>query len=333
MLRPRPRKSSGKFNFLALFVSAASLGVIICSFDPVPAGEDLVAVRVADPPDVPLPPEAVNFPAVTTEVGERDSEVAIETQKEAAGPAVQSGMVLDNNEAVKFSLLLMQDGCRFMENIDTYSTTFTKRERIAGDLGDAQTIEMKVRHDPSFSVYMRWRSGDTGRQLLYNDDYPDKKMVVKLGGFKGRLLPAIKLDPMGSEAMGEARYPVTQAGVLGMLRLLVVHRQTDVKNGQGVRCLRLKNMVCDERDCYCFLYEYESPKFNPTYRKSIVMLDTRYHIPLRVINHTWTNSAEELLPAELDEQTLIEDYSFSRLDFGREMVAEDFSRDNPAYRM
>ena len=63
------------------------------------------------------------------------------------------------------------------------------------------------------------------------------------------------------------------------------------------------------------------------------MLDARYHVPLRVINHTWTENSEGLTATELDEQTLIEDYSFLKIDFGKEMVTIDFSRDNPAYRM
>jgi hypothetical protein len=327
-----PIQSSGKSNVLALCVSAASLCVIFGSFDPVPAGEDLVSSRSpsAVEDSVPLPDDARVMPSAALHA----SPIAESTStSQSADQPAHGGILLNNSEALKFSLLLMQDGLSFMKNVDTYSAVFNKRERIQGDLGDVQTIELKVRHEPAFSVYMKWKTGDTGRQLLYNEEYEDKKMVVKLGGFKGRLLPAIKLQPTSPEAMSQARYPVTEAGVLGMLKLLVFHRQNDLNHGQGVICRRLPNAVCDERECYCFLYEYQSPEFNQTYRKSMLMLDSRYHIPLRLINHTWTESADGLTAAELDEQTLIEDYSFSRIDFGRELVVEDFSRNNPAYRM
>lgn len=333
MLQARPRTSSGKSNFLALCVSAVSLGVIFCGFDPAPAGEDLRSFKESktNSLDVPLPPDAVLNALGSADVSADvapESPTASATQK-----SLPAGMVLNNDEAIKFSLLLMQDGHRFLENIDSYSVIFDKQERIQGDLGDVQTIEMKVRHEPAFSVYMKWKNGDTGRQLLYNEEYEDKNMVVKLGGFKGRILPAIKLQPTGPEAMAQARYPVTEAGLLGMMKLLVQHRQNDVKNGRGVRCVRLENSEFDDRECYCFLYEYESPEFNSTYRKTLLLLDARYHIPLRVINHTWTNSSEGLTATELDEQTLIEDYSFKAIDFGRKLVVEEFSRDNPAYRM
>jgi hypothetical protein len=113
----------------------------------------------------------------------------------------------------------------------------------------------------------------------------------------------------------------------------VIHREKDVSHGQGVTCLRLPNRIWDERDCYCFQYEYASAEFNEIYRKSLVLIDTRYHIPLQVINYTWATDVAELSQQELDEQTLIENYSFQALDFGRKLVVEDFSRDNPTYRM
>jgi hypothetical protein len=50
-------------------------------------------------------------------------------------------------------------------------------------------------------------------------------------------------------------------------------------------------------------------------------------------SYTWANEADSLTTEQLDAQTLIEDYSFSSINFGAELVAEDFSRDNPRYRM
>lgn len=326
MVRLCPPKNSRRSNFLALSISAVSLGVIFCSFDPVPAGEETGRSEVASD-NVPLPP------GVLASADSPEQSTTSASHEPSSSVTNAGGMILNNDDALKFSLLMMQDGLRFIENIDAYSVVFNKQERIQGDLSETQTIDMKVRHSPSFGIYMKWKNGDAGRQLLYNEDYEDRKMCVKLGGFKGRLLPAIKLEPSGPEAMAQARYPVTEAGILGMLKLLVFHRQNDIKNGQGVRCVRLDDTEFDNRKCYCFLYEYQSPEFNKTYRKSLLMLDARYHVPLRVINHTWTENSEGLTAVELDEQTLIEDYSFLNIDFGREMVTIDFSRDNPAYRM
>jgi len=329
MPRIRHVQSSGKRNFLAMCASAVSLGAICCSFDPVPAGEGLQLTRVDSVPngaantsDVPLPPDIQTSPS--------DSLSPLQSIG-AVQPATSGD--LNNSDAIKFSLLLLKDGGRFIDNIDTYRVTFEKRERIKGDIGELETMELKVRHVPNFSVYMKWKTGDAGRQLLYNDEYDDKQMVVKLGGLKGRILPALKLDPLGAEAQAGARYPVTEAGIAGMIRQMIVHREKDLNHGHGVECSRLPNQVFDERECYCFKYEYHEPKFNALYRKSIVLMDTRYHVPLKVTNYTWSDNAEGMTPEQLDEMTMIEDYAFRQLDMGARLVAEDFSRDNPAYRM
>lgn len=329
MPRIRNIQSSGKRNFLAMCASAVSLGAICCSFDPVPAGEDLQLIRVNsavtatdNTSDVPLPPGIQASPSDTVN----------SAQSIGVVQPVSSGD-LNNHDAIKFSLLLLKDGGRFIDNIDNYRVTFEKQERIKGDIGALETMELKVRHFPTFSVYMKWKTGDAGRQLLYNDEYDDKQMVVKLGGLKGRILPALKLDPLGSEAKAGARYPVTEAGISGMIRQMIVHRENDLNHGHGIDCSRLANQVFDERECYCFRYEYSEPKFNTLYRKSIVLMDTRYHVPLKVTNYTWSENAEGMTPEQIDEMTMIEDYAFRKLDMGAKLVAEDFSRDNPAYRM
>ncbi len=333
-------------NALAACVIAGSLIVLYASFDPVPAGEDLhdgeqpvataTAFEIVDINEtVPVPPDATVVPQAN------ETNTAVET---AADPASadstvqivqtpESGIVLDNNEAIKFSLLVLKDGATWLQGVQHYSTLFSKQERIEGDLTENQIIEMKVQHGPTFGVYMKWKNSDTGRQLLYNEEYEDRQLVVKLGGLKGRLLPAIKLDPRGDRAMSEARYPVTEAGILGMMKQIISHRELDLKRGHGCICRRLPNQVFDEKNCMCFVFEYESPEISKTYRKSIILIDARHNIPLMARNFTWAREADGLSAQELDDQTLIENYSFTAVNFAVELVAEDFSRDNPRYRM
>ena len=126
MLRRRSSVSSGKPNFFALCLSAASVAVICGSFDPAPAGEDLsfVAVSSRSAADVPLPPEAAAGLA---------SEVSTHATA-AISPVTLHNMTMDSSDAITFSLLLLQDGARFVGNIDTYTVLFNKQERISGDL-------------------------------------------------------------------------------------------------------------------------------------------------------------------------------------------------------
>jgi hypothetical protein len=54
------------------------------------------------------------------------------------------------------------------------------------------------------------------------------------------------------------------------------------------------------------------------------MIDTRYHIPLRAVNHTW-GSEEQASAEKYTEDTLIEEYMFSRFNFGVQLASEDFA--------
>ncbi|MEY3173613.1 MAG: hypothetical protein RLZZ436_1527 [Planctomycetota bacterium] len=327
--------ASGLPNTFAALLTCTSALVIFSCFDPAPAGEDL-ALATANTPstagsgemDVPVPPEArhlVAQPADASTPKQIIPEINTDPQPTFTGDI--------GDEHRTFFLLMLQDGVRFLENTREYSTMFHKQERLQGDLTEVQQIEMKVRHSPHFSVYMKWKNGDAGRQALYSEAYEDRKVSVKLGGFRGRLLPAIKLNPAGDEAMAEARHPITEAGLLFLAKRLINDRRSELTRNIPVRCSRLQNTTVDERPCYQFQFEFPNVDVNPEYRKSIVAIDSQYHIPLLVQNWTWSSDAAIIPDSELDEQTLVESYSFSGLNFGVNYADLDFSRDNPKYRM
>lgn len=325
MSNGRPSSCARHHNAAAFLAISTSAFIAFSCFDPVPAGEE--PPRASAPRElevaVPIPPEAADIAAgARTSVIPQDSPVAS-----------TGSQAMSDQETAVFCVLMLEDGARFLRNLNSYSAIFHKQERIGGDLSDLHQIELKVRHSPAFGVYMKWRNGDKGRQVLFNSEEADRRMVVKLGGLKGKFLPAVKLDPEGSQAMAEARYPVTKAGLLAMAERIIELRREEINQDLAVTCRRLANQQVDERSCYCFLFEYASREVSPVYRKSLVMIDTRYHVPMRVLNHTWTNDEDGLTVEQIDENTLIEHYSFSDINFAKEYVAEDFSRDNPLYRM
>ena len=96
-------------------------------------------------------------------------------------------------------------------NIRDYSCTFTKKERINGELGDYQYIMLKLMHQP-FSVYMSFLKLYTGREVAYVQGQNDGKMVVLEAGFT-RLVGKLNLDPAGARAMNGQRHPITNVGI------------------------------------------------------------------------------------------------------------------------
>lgn len=209
-----------------------------------------------------------------------------------------------------------------------YTATFSKQEVVADELTDEQVMQVKIRHEP-FSVYMKWVTGHKGRQLLYVKGQNENRMLVKLGGWKKKL-PALKLDPSGSMAMKESRYPITKAGLLELVRESLAIRRGDLARSEGIRCRLIENQEFDGRPCYGFVVEYSDPKVSKRYRKTEMLIDCQLGVPVVVRNFSWPTTAASV--ADLDADTLVECYTYRNIKFQREVARGDFDRGNKAYR-
>ncbi|MBT6155112.1 MAG: DUF1571 domain-containing protein [Planctomycetaceae bacterium] len=263
--------------------------------------------------------------------GEAGSAQASVSDIPAGMTAGGSNTLLEGRMALLMNLLLIERGHARLSAVPDYTAMFMKQERIGDELGEAQVIRIKLRHEP-FSVYMKWLSRDKGRELVYVEGENNGKMLVHVGGWKARLLPTVKLDPHGKRAMEASRHPVTDAGLLEVARRCVAYRQRDLKAVSGVRCRMLDNQKFDDRDCYCFIIEYDRPELSEGYRKVVAHIDKEYSLPVSVKNYGWPKGNASLLATELDAQTLVEVYSYSEIRLRSQLAEADFSRHNKAYR-
>lgn len=318
-------------NSAAILIAAIAVVTAIFSFDPVPAGEGSTVVRdsestptVTGSGGVPVPPEAANV----------EKQTDLGTDLVAADATVSTAEISDESDALKQSIQILRDGQKFLKSINSYTAVFHKTERLGGDLQARQNIDIKVAHSPGFRIYMKWQNFERGRQLLYNSSENDGKALVKKGGSRFMaILPTLKIDPAGSLAMAESRYPITEAGLLAMTSRIIAIREQEMKDRCPVTCTQLDNASVDGRECLVYLYEFDSSQTSPVYRTSRIMIDVEYRLPVHVVNHTWTTDSAELSETELDERTLLEDYQFTSIDFGVTLVGDDFERSNPRYRM
>ncbi len=328
MTRPNPPRlavrSSRRHNFTAILVSSLAIGFLYFNFDPTTAGADPDEVTF-DIASLTGGPQLSIPDALSTAESASTGEPGSPTAQNGAGSKMLTGRL-----ALLMNVLLLEKGSAELAKIPDYTATFFKRESIDDELGDGQVIKLKVRHQP-FSVYMKWLVGDKGQEVLYVDGENDGKMVVHAGGWKQRL-PALKLDPEGSLALSAARYPVTKSGILKLSLQLLADRRNDLERPSQVRCRMICDQKFDERDCYCFIIDFDSPQVSELYRKSIVHIDCEWSLPVSVVNYAWPDSEEEIAAAELDEQTLIEHYSFSDVQFHSRLADTDFDRKNSAYK-
>jgi hypothetical protein len=311
-------------NCFAVVIAAATAVVMHLNFDPAPAGAESIADDYSfahiTAAVAPLPAE---YPSA-------DSDAENLHGQTASSPADFG--TLSGQRAMLMHVLLLERGLQKLSQTPDYTATFAKQERLDGDLGDTQAMQMKVRHEP-FSVYMKWLQGDTGRELLYVDGEHEGKMLVKVGGFKGKMLPALKVDPAGSLALKEARYPVTKAGLKNLALELIHHRQRDLKHIDRVGCRMLADQQFDGRKCYCFLVEYRERAVSDLYRKSLIYIDSQLSLPVMVRNHTWpTEEQQQLTGEKLDEATLIESYAYSNIQLDQRLADAEFDRENDKYR-
>lgn len=242
--------------------------------------------------------------------------------------SARGGATVESN--LRFKVELLDRGMESFQSVTDYTAKMQKRELVHGELLDAQTMALKIRHKP-FSVYLVWLEGDVGREVIYVDGANNGKMIAHDGGWKARI-PAFSLTPDGTLAMHDARYPVTSAGLLGLIKVMVgIHRE-DLTLSNVAVCELDEHQKFDGRPCYQFTTKYKSATESPIYRKSVTLIDHEWNVPLHSRHYEWPREGTEMPDEELDDATLLESYSFTDVKLRCDLSDHDFDRTNPEYR-
>ncbi|QDT54342.1 hypothetical protein Pan44_23750 [Caulifigura coniformis] len=337
-------------NIQAAGVAFLTLAAVNLSTDPVPAGSEPLAILESAEATIAIPAPRLLKPVVTVSApapmadGLEPHPVAVQaaatTVAMATGAAatpvvealpvaatVDSG-VLTGLPALQKNIEIIEKGVAQFGKIPDYMATFTKQERIGGDLSQVQQISLKLRHEP-LSIYMKWRSGQTGQQVIWVEGQNEGKMLVKAGGLKGRL-GTLSLDPSSGLAMSQSRHPCTMVGLLKAAERILQYQKAAVESGKGFHCELRDDAEFDGRPCYRCVVQYDSAEYSPDYRKSEILIDKQLSMPVSVMNFTWAQDAD---PAKLDEESLIEHYMYTDIQVQQQFADLDFSRANEDYRM
>jgi hypothetical protein len=291
------------------------------------------SARRASPHDSGRSPTASSSllaPAIAASIGVPRTESRVADGSRAAGTIGKTDE--QNLELLQLGHALLKSGRERFGQIPAYSATFAKRERIGSGLTELTTLELKVRHQP-LAVYLKWLDGpEVGKEILYIDGENDGSMLVRLGGVKGRIIPAFKLDIESPLALNESRYPINKAGILNLADSLLAHREQELQNRVYPRARQEADTVCGGRRCAVYVFEFDEKDRPTEYRKSIQYLDRQWNVPLQVENYAWPEPGQHLEGAALDESTLIEYYKYSNLVVDGRVTDNDFSPSNPEYR-
>jgi hypothetical protein len=109
--------------------------------------------------------------------------------------------------------LVFMEECvkRYDKEIQSYTTTLEKRERVAGTLRPREVVEAAFREKP-FSVFMKWRvGGSRAHSVLWVEGENDGKMLARPPGILGILIVKKALDAPDVKSSG--RYGIDEFGL------------------------------------------------------------------------------------------------------------------------
>lgn len=211
------------------------------------------------------------------------------------------------------------------ENVNDYSCTFAKMERIDGTLQEANYIQMEVMHDP-FSVHLFFKQPKSGQECLYVEGQHQGNMRVRAHGWRGTIAGVLTIDPNGSLAMDGQRHPITKAGVKNLTNELIRIAENDMKYGEcEVKTYPDVKLGKGENARSALMMEitHPVPRREFKFHLARVYVDKELKIPVRFEAYNWTKDANG--KPELEEL-----YMYSDVKVNSGLTANHFSESNPA---
>src|SRR5262249_47863315 len=155
-----------------------------------------------------------------------------ETPATSEGPAPAKEKNLDAAGMEKLArtdpmAFLRQAIQRYERDVRSYHALLIKQERVQGNLGPVEHVEVWFRESP-FSVRMDWKKGfGLAARTAFVQGENNDQLLVKPYGWRG-LVGVILRDPEDAVAKKSSRYPITKFGLkIGMQNTLKAWEAAD----------------------------------------------------------------------------------------------------------
>lgn len=213
-----------------------------------------------------------------------------------------------------------QQGLPAIENLQDYSAILVRRERIRGKLSGYEYLSIKVRHEP-FSVYAYFQAPAAvmGQEVIYVAGRNQGDLLAH----KARMPTTVSLHPDGLIAMNGRHYPLTEIGLVNLVRRLVEVGQQDLNYGE-CEVKYFSNAKVDKRLCTVIQVVHPMPRDVFRYHLVRVFVDVELMVPIHYESHDWPREAG-------GQPELIEEYTYRDLKLNNGFTDEDFSTQNPEY--
>jgi hypothetical protein len=210
-----------------------------------------------------------------------------------------------------------------IESIDSYSCKLVKRERMGGQMGDYQYLDLKVRHQP-FSVYVGFLSPHKGQESIYVEGRNDGLLWAHPPEAQQRLVGTVSLDPTGPRAMKGNRYPITEVGILNLVRRLIEVGEHDTQYGE-CEVQQFAGAKVNGRVCSVLQFTHPTRRKEFSYHRARIFIDDQLTVPIRYEAYDWPQTAG-------GEPVLKEEYTYLDMRLNAGLGDLDFDIKNPSYR-
>jgi hypothetical protein len=205
------------------------------------------------------------------------------------------------------------------QNVHDYTCKFQKQERIEGELGEPQYIDLRVLGKP-FGVYMYFNQPYAGREVLYVEGQHDNELMVLDCGFK-RHLGKLTLDPKGTFAMSGQKYPITNVGMRYLTAEYINVATADLQFGESDVTTNPNIPIAGRPTT---LIQVKHPVARKNFRAFVsrIFLDNELRVPIHYDAYSWPEK-------EGDKPPLEESYTYSQLKLNTGLTPADFDDKNP----
>jgi hypothetical protein len=221
---------------------------------------------------------------------------------------------------------------RMDSEVNDYTCTLTKRERVDGRLLRHTCMQLKVRHQrvadghvvKPFSVYIRFLSPEKvqGCEVLYVHGRNDGKMIVRRGGMRfGYITTSIPLD--SPVAFQFNRYPITEIGVKNLTRRLMENGQDELQY-DDVNVKIVPGAKVNHRPCTLIQVSHPMRREGMAYRFARILVDDELHLPVHYSAYDWPKE-------EGGDSRLIEEYTYTDIKMNVGLTDWDFDHRNERY--
>lgn len=227
---------------------------------------------------------------------------------------------------------------RVQTQIDDYTARIVKRERIRGELGQIEHMDAKIRNRKvvdgkikvPLSAYLNFVSPESikGREVVWVEGQNNGKLRAHEGGFKGKLLPTVWLDPDGALAMNGQLHPIYDIGIENLVAKLIERGTKEKQVGNPAECEVnfVPNAKINSRPCTVLVVGHPVQRPHYEFHRAEIFIDDALKIPVRYAAYYWPEKPGS------KELPVLEEYTYLNIKLNVGLTDADFDSENPNYR-